>query len=151
SSNTTAGATTISVTATVPSSSMLSVSDAGGLNQEVVKIGAVTGSGPFVCPIVQGGGPGGNSMKFAHTAAGGTVLTQTVHLFKQNRSFATVWPTYSFTTDDGVDQLGWTGCVMSELGIKIDPKGFLGFTPKYTGMPSATQTTFSPAFTTLLP
>ena len=151
SGNTLANATTISLTVTVPANSVLSVADAGGLNQKYVKISTVTGAGPFVATIAQGGGAGGNSMKFAHTAAGGAVLTQTMHLFKQNRSFATVWPTYSFTTDDGVDILGWTGCVMSELGIKIDPKGFLGFTPKYTGMPSATQSTFSPAYTALLP
>lgn len=150
-SNSVANATTISLTATVPANSILSISDAAGANQEYVKISTVSGAGPFTATIAQGGGTGGNSMKFAHTAAGGSVLSQTTHVFKQNRTFATVWPTYSFTTDDGVDQLGWTGCVCSELGIKIDPKGFVGFTPKYTGMPSATQSTFSPAYSAVLP
>ncbi|HET9893703.1 MAG TPA: phage tail tube protein [Streptosporangiaceae bacterium] len=144
-------AATISLTASVPANSVLSIADSGGLNQEYVKIGAITGEGPFSAEIAQGGGAGGNTTKFAHTAAGGTVVSQTLHAFKQNRSFATVWPTYSWTTDDGADQLGWTGCVMSELGIKIDPKGWLGFTHKWTGMPSAPQSTFSYAPSTVLP
>lgn len=151
SANTLINATSVSLTATVPSNSILQISDTGGTNLEWVKIGTVTGSGPFSAPITAGGGSGGNSTKFAHTAAGGAVLTQSTHLFKQNRAFNTVWPTYSFTTDDGVDQLGWTGCVCSELGIKIDPKGFLGLTPKFTGMPSISESTFAYAASTLLP
>lgn len=151
SSNTLVNATSVSLTVTVPSNSVLSIADSAGLNQEYISIGTVTGSGPFVCPVVKGGGTGGNSTKFAHTAAGGSVVSQSTHLFKQNRTFSTVWPTYSFTTDDGADQLGWPGCVMSDLNIKIDPKGFVTAQPKYTGFPSASQTTFAYAASTVQP
>jgi hypothetical protein len=44
------------------------------------------------------------------------------------------------------DQLGWAGCVMSELDVKVDPKGFLTFDAKYakyTVMPSAVESTFA--------
>lgn len=150
-SNSAVNATSLSLTASVANNSIIQISDSGGLNTEWVKVGTVTGAGPFTAPITAGGGLNGNSTKFAHTAAGGSVLTQSTHLFKQNRTFATVWPTYSFTTDDGIDQLGWTGCMCSELGIKIDPKGYVGFMPKWTGMPSTTQSTFAYAASTLLP
>lgn len=151
SANSLVNATSISLTATVPANSILQVADAGGLNLEYVQIGTPTGAGPYVCPITVGGGTGGNSMKYAHTAVGGSVVSQTKHVFTQNRTFSTVWPTYSFTTDDGADQLGWPGCVMSELGIKIDPKGFVTMTPKYTGFPSLTEATFAYAASTVQP
>jgi hypothetical protein len=141
--NTSANATTITTTASVPSLSVLQISDSAGANLEWVSIGTVTGSGPYTCPIVAGGGSGGNSTRYAHTAAGGSVLSQSTHTFTQNRTFSTVWPTYSWTTDDGQDQLGWPGNVMSELAIKIDPKGFITFSPKYMGFPSITEATFA--------
>jgi hypothetical protein len=79
------------------------------------------------------------------------VLSQTTHSFKQTRTFSTVWPTYSFTTDDGADQLGWPGCVLSDLAIKIDPHGFITLSPKYMGFPSATQSTFAYAASAVQP
>jgi len=138
-SNSAANATSLTLTATVPTGSVIQISDSAGANLEYVKVTTIG----TAATVVVGGGTGGNSTKFAHTAAGGTVLSPTLHTFKQNRSFFTVWPTYSLTTDDGVDQLGWAGCVMSELGIKIDPKSFITFAPKYTGMPSSVQSTFA--------
>ena len=61
------------------------------------------------------------------------------------------WPSYSFTTDDGITQLGWAGCVASELAVKIDPKALMNFAPKYTGWPSASQATFGYAASTTQP
>lgn len=151
SANTTANAATISLTASVAANSVLQISDTSGANLEYVSITTVTGSGPYIATIAVGGGTGGTTTKFAHTAAGGTVLSQSTHTFKQNRTFTTVWPTYSLTTDDGADQLGWPGCVMSELGIKIDPKGFVTMAPKYMGFPSITEATFSYAASTVQP
>lgn len=148
SASATAGATSISLTASVPNNSTLQLDTAGLL--EYVKVGTVTGSGPFVAPITVGGGTGGNSTKFAHASAA-VVVSQTTHTFKQNRTFSTVWPTYSWTFDDGADQVGWPGCVMSDLAVKIDPKNLITFSPKYTGMPSATQATFSYAATGTIP
>lgn len=151
SSNTSANASTISLTASVAANSILQINDAAGANLEYVSITTVTGSGPYIATIAVGGGTGGNTTKYAHTAAGGAVISQTKHVFTQNRTFTTTWPTYSFTTDDGADQLGWAGCVMSELGIKIDPKGFVTMAPKYTGFPSSTQATFSYAASAVQP
>ena len=144
----TANASSISLVATPTSNSIIQL-DTGAL-LEWVQVGTVTGTGPYVCPITIGGGTGGNTTKFAH-ASSSAAVTQTTHLFKQNRAFGTVWPTYSFTTDDGTDQLGWTGCMLSDLAIKIDPKGFVTFNPKYIGMPSATQSTFAYAASAVQP
>ena len=146
-SNTTAGATTLPLTATVPVNTVLQISDTAGANLEWVAISTVTGSGPFMATVITPA----SGTRFAHTAAGGTVLSQSTHVFTQNRSFSTAWPTYSFTTDDGQDQLGWPGQVMSELGIKIDPKGYIGFSPKYTGFPSIAEATFAYAASTVQP
>lgn len=142
-SNSAVNATSLSLTASVASNSTIQISDATGLNLEWVSVGTVTGSGPYTAPVVVGGGSGGNSTRYAHTAAGGSVISQSSHVFTQVRTFSTVWPTYSFTTDDGQDQLGWPGCVCSELSIKIDPKGYITMAPKFTGFPSATQSTFA--------
>lgn len=151
SSDCAANVTTVFLTAAIASNSIIQISDTGGTKTEWVKIGTVTGVGPYTAPISVGGGNNGNSTKYAHTAAGGSVLAQSTHTFNQTRTFSTVWPTYSWTTDDGVDQLGWPGCVCAELGIKIDPKGFVGIIPKFTGQPSAAQSTFVPAYGTLPP
>lgn len=149
--NTSANAATISLTASVAANSVLQINDASAANLEYVSITTVTGSGPYIATIAVGGGTGGNTTKYAHTAAGGAVISQSTHTFAQNRTFATTWPTYSFTVDDGADQLGWPGCVMSELGIKIDPKGFVTMMPKFTGFPSTTQSTFAYAASTVQP
>ena len=145
--NCAAGATSLSLTASVASNTVIQISDAAGANLEWVKVGTVTGSGPYTAPVTSPS----TGTRYAHTAAGGSVLSQSTHLFKQNRSFSTVWPTYSMTTDDGIDQLGWAGCVMSELAVKIDPKGFATLNPKFTGFPSATQATFAYAASAVQP
>lgn len=146
-SNCAAGATSLSLTATVASNSVIQISDAGGTNLEWVQVGTVTGSGPYTAPVTS---PSGGT-RYAHTAAGGAVLSQSTHLFKQSRSFSTVWPTYSFTTDDGTSQLGWPGCVMSELAVKIDPKGLVTWGPKFTGFPSVSEATFAYAASAVQP
>jgi len=146
-SNCSAGAVSLSLTASVPSNSIIQISDSGGAHLEWVQVGTVTGSGPYTAPVSFPA----SGTRYAHTAAGGSVISQTTHSFKQNRTFSTVWPTYSFTTDDGTDQLGWPGCVMSDLAIKIDPKGYITFNPKYTGMPSIAESTFSYAASAVQP
>jgi hypothetical protein len=151
SGNTTANAATISLTASVAPNTVLKISDTAGANLEYVKISTVTGAGPYVATITQGGGTGGNTTQYAHTASGGAVVSQSSHAFAQNRTFSTVWPKYCFTTDDGVDQRGWQGCCASDLQIKIDPKGFLIFSAKYAGLQSTSQSTFSYAASTLQP
>jgi hypothetical protein len=142
-----AGATSIQLTASVPANSIIQISDAAGANTEWVQIGTVTGSGPYTAAITTPA----SGTRYAHTATGGSVLSQATHVFKQNRVAGVPWKSYSFTTDDGIEQLGWPGCVMSELAIKIDPAGLITFAPKYTGWPSAPQSTFSYAPSTVQP
>lgn len=150
-SNCSAGATSLSLTASVASDTVISISDTAGAKQEYVSIGTVTGSGPYAAPVVAGGGSGGNSTKYAHTAAGGAVVSQSTHVFAQARTFTTVWPTFSFTVDDGADQTGWPGNVCSELAIKIDTKGFATVSPKFTGFPAVSESTFSYVASTVQP
>lgn len=150
-SNSSINASSLSLTASPGNNAILKISDSGGANVEYVQIGTVTGSGPYVCPITTGGGTGGNTTLFAHTAAGGTVIAQYTHTFKQLRTFSTTWPSYSFTTNDGVEQRGWAGCVADELGFKIDPKGLIKVSPKFIGWASATQSDFAYAAATANP
>jgi hypothetical protein len=144
----TANATTLSLTASVPNNSVLKLDTAGLL--EYVQVGVLTGAGPFSAPILIGGGNNGNSTQFAHSS-GATVVSQSTHTFKQNRTFSTTWPSYSFTTNDGVEQRGWAGCVADELAIKIDPKGLIKVSPKFIGWTSATQADFTYASSTASP
>jgi hypothetical protein len=145
--NCSAGATSLSLTNSVATGSTIQISDATGINLEWVTVGTVTGSGPYTAPVTAPA----TGTKYAHTAAGGSVISQSTHLFKQNRTFSTVWPTYSFTTDDGQDQLGWAGCVCSELALKIDPKGLVTWGPKFTGFPQSAQSTFAYAASSAQP
>jgi hypothetical protein len=62
-----------------------------------------------------------------------------------------VWPTYSITVGDGVEYRGYPGCVMSDLQIKIDPKGAVSIAPKYMGFPGATQSSFTYAASKAVP
>jgi hypothetical protein len=140
--NCSAGATSLTLTVTVPSG-VIQISDAAGANLEWVQVTVVGTAATVTSPAT--------GTRFAHTAAGGAVLSQSTHVFTQNRTFATVWPTYSFTTDDGQDQLGWPGQVMSDLSMKIDPKGFITFAPKYEGFPSLAEATFAYAASTVQP
>lgn len=145
-----ANATSISMTASPGNNAIIRL-DTGAL-VEYVQGGTVTGAGPFTVPITVGGGTGGNSLLFAH-ANSSAAVSQYTHTFKQNRTFATVWPSYSFTTNDGVEQRGWAGNVCGELGIKIDPKGLVKVSPKFTGWQSTTQAdfTYTPAVANPMP
>lgn len=146
SASTIVGATSITTAASIPANSIIQIADSGGTNLEYAKTGTPTGTGPYTIPITSA------PLTYAHTSPTCTVASQTTHTFTQNRTFATVWPSYSFTINDGVDNCrAFPGCVMSELQVKIDPKGIVSFSPKYTGWPSGIQTTFTPAYTNAQP
>lgn len=146
SANTTIGATSITTAATIPALSIIQITDVAGANLEYAKTGTPTGAGPFTIPITSG------PLTYAHTSPTATVVAQTTHTFTQNRTFSTVWPSYSWTVWDGADNTrGLPGCVMSELQIKIDPKGIVSFSPKYTGWPSAITAPFTPAYSSAQP
>jgi Phage tail tube protein len=135
------GATTISTAATIPATTVIQIDTS--TNVEYAKVTAVSGAGPYSLTLA-------SPLTITHSS-GATVVTQTTHTFTQNRTASTVWPTYSITVDDLTDVRGFPGCVMSELQVKIDPKGIVTFNPKYSGFPSSPVSTFSPAYTNIQP
>lgn len=155
-SNSVVNAGTLSLTASVASNSVIQISDTAGANLEYVKVGTVTGAGPYSAPVTIGGGTGGNTTRYAHTAAGGSVISQSTHAFAQSPTTAQV--SYSLTKYDvavnssGTSSTrGFPGSKLTELGIKIDPKASLMLSPKWIGWPSATQSDPTPTFSSTVP
>jgi len=142
-----AGATTISTALTIPAGSTIKISGTAGTDYAIT--GTPSGAGPFTIPIVTGMGAGGNSLLFAHLS-GDAVVSQTTHTFTQVTP-ATRPPSYSWTVDDLVAPVGFAGCQMSELALKIDPKAVVTVRPKFTGFPETSQSTFSYAASTTDP
>lgn len=155
-SNSAANASSLSLTASVASNSVIQISDSAGANLEYVKVGTVTGAGPYTAPVSVGGGTGGNTTRYAHTAAGGSVISQSTHTFAQSPTAAQV--SYSLTkydvavnTSGTSSTRGFPGSKLAELGIKIDPMASLALAPKWIGWPSATQADPTPTFSSIPP
>jgi hypothetical protein len=142
SSPSTIGATSISTAATIPAGSVIRIDTAA--NTEYAITGTPSGVGPFTIPITTPA----TGLTIAHSTSV-AVTTQTTHTFKQTT--ASRPPSYSITVNDVIDTRGWTFCTMSDLGVKIDPKGTVTFNPKFAGFPEALQSTFTPAYTILQP
>lgn len=148
SSSASAGATSISTVASIPAGSTIRIDTA--TNTEYAITGTPTGSGPYTIPLVTVAG-GSTSLPLALPHSSGVaVTTTTTHTFKQITTGVRP-PAYSITVYDNVDTRGWAGCVMSDLSIKIDPKGTVTFNPKFAGFPEAVVSTFTPTYTTLQP
>lgn len=145
SSASTVGATTISVAASIPANTFIQIDT--GATLEYAKVTAVSGAGPYSLTVT---GAAGGGLLQAHNS-NVAVVSQTTHTFKQNRTFSTVWPTYSLTVNDGVETRGYPGCVVSDLAIKIDPKGMVTVAPKLMGWPGATQTGWTYAASKAVP
>src|SRR4051812_5038568 len=151
-SNAVAGASSVSLTATVPNNSILRIQDSGGVNTEYVQVGTVTGSGPYSAPITTPA----TGLQFNHTAAGGSVTSQSTHSFKQNPTATqTSWSLTKYdvaTNALGTAVRGFPGSKISECSIKIDPKAVMTFSVKYTGWLSAEQTPNpTPSFSSVIP
>ncbi|MEV5944448.1 phage tail tube protein [Streptomyces sp. NPDC051994] len=141
SSSTIVGATSISTAVSIPAGSTIAIDTAANL--EYATTGTPTGSGPYTIPIVS---PAGGLTK-AHTSSV-TVVSQTTHLFKQS---TTPLPTYSLTLYDTTQTLSCSYCRLSDLQLKIDPKGAVTASVKYMSFPSVTQTTQSETYSTYDP
>lgn len=140
---TTVGATSISTVASIPAGSTIRI-DTAGLTEYAIT-GTPTGVGPYTIPLVTvAGGAVSQALAFGH-AAGVAVTTTTTHTFKQV-STGVRPPAYSISVYDNVDTRGWAGCVMSDLSIKIDPKGTVTFNPKFSGFPEAVVSSFVPTY-----
>jgi hypothetical protein len=127
------GATSISLDAAPPAGSVLQLGTDGTL--EYAQAGTPSGSGPYTVPIPAG-------LQFAHST-GDPAQSQAAHLFQQNRPYGTVWPSYSLTTDDGVDQLGWPGCTLGRARLQVSTDGYAKLLSDWSGWPPEAVATFA--------
>lgn len=124
SADTTAGATSISTAASIPEASTIMIDT--GTSVEYAITGTPSGSGPYTIPITTPSA----GLTYAHTSSA-TVVSQTTHTFQQSAS--TAKPTYSLTQFNGFEAWGYAGCMLSEVSLKVDPKGIATVGAKYTG------------------
>lgn len=138
SASSTAGATSISVAASIPLGSTIMIDT--GNKVEYAVTGTPTGAGPYTIPITSPA----SGLTNAHSS-GATVVSQTTHTFKQ--SATTPKPTYSLTQSNVLEAWGYSGCMLSDVQLKVDPKGIVTCGAKYTGwLPSIQAGPFTPAF-----
>jgi hypothetical protein len=150
SASTLVGATSISTVVSLPAGTVVQIDTAGNLEYAITD-GAATGPGPFVSNVTTVAGQIGANrvgLAFAH-ASSVAVVTQTIHTFKQNATAAKA--TYSLTVFDTLTYRGYTSAVMSDLALKVDPKGALNFNVKLMAFPGSTQASFVPAYSTFDP
>lgn len=145
SANTLAAATSITTAVTIPTGSTIRIQDSGGLNTEYAITGTPTGVGPFTIPIATPAG----GLLFAHTAAGSSVVSQTIHSFKQSPT--TPKATYSLLVWDTVAWSSYSYCVCSDVTVKIDPKASVSLSTKWITMPGVSASSASPTYTALDP
>jgi hypothetical protein len=137
-------ATSISTTAAIPVGSYIKIDT--GTSLEYAKVSASSGSGPYVLTVSSlDSAPTG--LLYAHTSGAAVVSTST-HTFAQNFSSKA---THSLTVFDTVSTIGYTDVVLSDLDIKIDPKGMTTFSIKAKSQIGTSQSAMTPAFTTLPP
>ena len=138
SASTTAGATSITTAATIPVGSTIMIDT--GTKVEYATTGTPTGAGPYTIPIVTPTA----GLTYAHNSAV-AVVSQTTHTFKQ--SATTAKPTYSLTQSNVLEAWGYPGCMLSDVSLKVDPKGIVTCGAKYTGwIPTIQAGPFTPAF-----
>jgi len=128
------GASSVLLAAAPPANAVLQLGT--GSTAEYVQAGTPTGTGPYLVPVT--------ALQYAH-AAGDPAQSQARHLFQQDRTFATVWPSYSLTTDDGVDQLGWPGCFLGRVRLQVQDSGYARLVSDWSGWPPAAVATFPEA------
>ncbi|MFD7016139.1 hypothetical protein [Streptomyces sp. NPDC059928] len=141
SSSTIVGATSISTAATIPVGSIIAIDT--GTKLEYATTGTPTGSGPYTIPITVPA----TGLTQAHSSSV-TVVSQTAHLFKQS---TTPLPTYSLTIYDTTQTLSCSYCRLSDLQMKIDPKGAVSLALKYVSFPSVVQSPQTQSFSTYDP
>ncbi|MFJ6215003.1 phage tail tube protein [Streptomyces sp. NPDC092296] len=146
SSATAAGASSISVAATIPAGSVIRIDTAAAT--EYAMTGTPTGSGPsYTIPLVTQDGASA-SLAGAHES-GVVVVSQTRHTFRQDPTQAI--PSYSLTVNDTTQTLGYAGFKFTEMGIKIDPKAAVTFDMKGLGPVGAAQAPVAETYTKSTP
>lgn len=139
------GATSISVAATIPVGSTIQIDT--GTKTEYAITGTPSGAGPYTIPLTSTGT--GTALAQAHST-GVAVVAATKHTFAQDQR-ANPIPTYSLTQYNKIETRGYAGCVLSDLDLKIDPKAAVSADAKWTGMPSAMESTVAPTFSSAQP
>ena len=132
------GAQAFYLTAAPPAGSVLQLGT--GTSTEYAQAGTPSGSGPYLVPVTSPAA----GLRFAHPA-GDSAQSQARHVFQQDRTTATVWPSYSLTTDDGVDVLGWPGCTLGRIRLQVTKDGYARLGADWNGWPPVTAATFAEA------
>jgi hypothetical protein len=134
SANSLVAATSLSTAASIAANTVIRIGT--GPSLEYAKVTAVSGSGPYTLTVA--------ALALPHTS-GDAVVAQSTHSFAQSTNPATK-ATYSMTVYDTVGTTGYAGAAMSDLQIKIDPKGIVTISPKWTCMPGVPQSLAVPSF-----
>jgi hypothetical protein len=132
------GAASFYLAAAPPAGAVLQLGT--GTSTEYIQAGTPSGTGPCLVPVAQPS----YGLRFRHLA-GDSAQSQARHVFRQDRTFATAWPTYSLTTDDGVDVLGWPGCTLGRLRLQVSKDGYAKLGSDWNGWPPVTASTFTDA------
>lgn len=109
-----------------------------GATTEYAQAGTPAGSGPYLVPVTSPA----SGLLYEHLT-GDSAQSRATHLFEQNRVVGAPWPSYSLTTDDGVDQLGWPGCCLSRVRLQVAASGYAKLVSDWTGFPPAAVATFA--------
>lgn len=149
SASTIAGATSIQTPVALPAGSVIRI-DTAANTEYAWTDGAATGTGPYTSNITTVLGKIGANrvgLSLPHTSSV-AVTTTTTHTFKQSTA---ALPTYSLTVYDTTQTLSTSWARLSDLQLKIDPKGAVTASVKYVSFPSVTQTTQTETFSTYDP
>ncbi|MFF0409057.1 phage tail tube protein [Kitasatospora sp. NPDC004745] len=149
SASTSIGATSIQTAVSLPAGTVIRI-DTSTNTEYAWTDGAATGSGPYTSNVTTVLGKTGANrvgLSIAH-ASSAAVTTPTTHTFKQSTS---ALPTYSLTLFDTTQTISCTYVRWSDLQLKVDPKGALQVSVKAMSMPSTTQSTATPTFSTFDP
>lgn len=130
------GATSISLAAAPPAGAVLELGS--GATLEYAQAGTPTGAGPYTVPVASPA----TGLRYAHST-GEAAQSQAAHLFQQNRPAGPLWPSWSLTTDDGVETLGWPGCVLGALTIRVSADDRVSFATTWNGYPPVSEATFT--------
>lgn len=149
SASTIAGATSIQTPVALPAGSVIRIDTAANIEYAWTD-GAATGTGPYTSNITTVLGKIGANrvgLSLPHTSSV-AVTTTTTHTFKQSTA---ALPTYSLTVYDTTQTLSTSWARLSDLQLKIDPKGAVTATIKYVSFPSVTQSLQTETFSTYDP
>src|SRR6185437_480082 len=130
------GAVSVSLAAAPPAGSVLQLGT--GATLEYAQAGTPTGTGPYTVPVT---GPAGG-LAYAHQA-GEAAESQATHLFQQNRPVGPLPVSYSLTTDDGVETLGWPGCILGALTMRVTADDRVSFATTWNGYPPVGEAVFA--------